>query len=196
VNTVAPRSAHQRGRTKPLSEEEVVATALAIVAEAGVAGLTMRLLSERLGVALGATYKYVPNKHALLVLVANELFTQIEHDVPEQGEWSARVGALFVRVYDTFRGYPGLADQIAADPPSEEPLQFSIMLIKLLSDAGFSRAAINDLMSALFFYTTGALLTTAQPSAPSSPAAFGAGLDLLLRGARDLLEDTSAAQRG
>lgn len=195
VSTVAARSAKQRVRTKPLSEEEVVTTALAIVAEVGVAGLTMRQLSERLGVALGATYKHVPNKSALLALVANELFTQIEHDVPDDEEWSGRVCALFVRIYDTFRAYPGLADQIAFHSPSADPPQLGITLIKLLTDAGFSSAEIDDLMSALFFYTTGALLTDARPSSPSSTAAFRAGLDLLLGGARAQLAQ-AAVQRG
>jgi AcrR family transcriptional regulator len=186
VSTVA-RSAKQRARTNPLTEREVVTTALAIVAEVGVAGLTMRQLSDRLGVALGATYKYVPNKSALLALVAHELFTQIEHDVPEDEEWSGRVRALFMRIYDTFRDYPGLADQVAYQPPSADLPQLGTTLVKLLADEGFTPEAIDDLLSALFLYTTGALLTAARPSSPSSAATFGAGLDLLLAGARNQL---------
>lgn len=195
MSTVAARTEKRATRAKPLSTDEVVAAALAIVAEVGVAGLTMRLLSDRLGVALGATYKHVPNKGALLALVANELFTQIEHDVAEDEEWSGRVRALFVCIYDTFRAYPGLADQIAFHPPAADPPQLGLTLIKLLSDAGFSASAVDDLMSALFFYTTGALLTDARPSSPSSAAVFGAGLDLLLGGARDRLAQP-ARQRG
>ena len=129
-----------------------MATALAIVAEVGVAGLTMRQLSERLGVALGATYKYVPNKSALLALIAHELFTQIEHDVAEDEEWSGRVRALFVSIYDTFRAYPGLADQVAYQPPSGDLPQLGVTLVKLLSDEGLSSEAVDDLLSALFLY--------------------------------------------
>ncbi|HEX5586468.1 MAG TPA: TetR family transcriptional regulator [Acidimicrobiia bacterium] len=195
MSTVAARTPKQRARTRPLSEHEVVATALAIIAEVGVSGLTMRQLSDRLGVALGATYKHVPNKSALLARVANELFTQIEHDVPEDEEWSGRVRALFVRIHDTFRDYPGLADQITYQPATTDPPQLGTSLIKLLSDAGFSTDEVDALMNALFFYTTGALLTAARPSSPGSSSAFRAGLDLLLGGARAQLA-SPAGQRG
>ena len=107
--------------------------------------------------------------------------------MPEDEEWSGRVRALFVRIYDTFRDYPGLADQVAYQPPSGDLPQLGITLVKLLADEGFTTEAIDNLLSALFLYTTGALLTSARPSSPSSAATFGAGLDLLLAGARDQL---------
>ena len=70
-------------RRNALSEQEIVATALEIIKRAGVEGLTMRMLSDSLGVALGATYKHVPNKDELLRLVAHELYSRI-HPIGQQ----------------------------------------------------------------------------------------------------------------
>ena len=59
-----------------MTEAMIVRAALEIIEECGVDGLTMRPLSARLDVALGATYHRVPNKHALLVLVAKDLYSR------------------------------------------------------------------------------------------------------------------------
>jgi hypothetical protein len=50
-------------------------------------------------------------------------------------------------------------------------------------------------MGALFFYTTGALLMDAPYPSPASAAAFATGLDLLLVGACQKLEQESTSPR-
>jgi AcrR family transcriptional regulator len=187
----ATRPPKRSARHSPLSEQEVVAAALEIIAERGVDGLTMRGLSDHLGVALGATYKHVPNKRVLLALVADELFSRVEDTDPQDEEWFDRMHALFVRVYDTFRAHPGLAEHVAHSSPGARPPHLRSTLGKILSDAGFSDAEVDDLMSALFFYTTGALLSDA-PTVTGSAGTFAAGLDLLLRGAQDELRSASS----
>src|ERR1700735_5755608 len=64
-------------RSLGLDKQSIVSAALDIIAERGVAGLSMRLLSQRLGVSLGATYRHVPNKDDLLRLVAADLYGRI-----------------------------------------------------------------------------------------------------------------------
>jgi AcrR family transcriptional regulator len=193
---VATRLRKRPARRGPLSEAEVVAAALEIIKEGGAESLTMRRLSDDLGVALGATYKHVSNKQVLLTLVADELFARVEDTDPRDEEWLPRMHALFVRIYDTFRAYPGLADQVAHLPSQDpQPPHLHGTLVKLLADAGFSDPEVNEVMGALFFYTTGALLMDAPYPSQHSAAAFAAGLDFLLVGARELLEE-SARPRG
>ena len=118
-----------------LNEGEIVAAALEIIEESGVEGLTMRHLSEKLGVALGATYHHVPNKHALLVLVANAIYAGIE--VPERmgGDWRGQVRTLLLNVTMVMRGYPGVA-AYSLRHPSEIPMVHVIEATReLLSDA-------------------------------------------------------------
>jgi AcrR family transcriptional regulator len=186
----ATRRPKRGARHSPLSEQEVVAAALEIIAESGVDGLTMRGLSDHLGVALGATYKHVPNKRVLLALVTDELFSRVEDTDPQNEEWFDRMRALFLRVYDTFRAHPGLAEHVAHPSPDARPPHLRRTLVKILSDAGFSKTEVDDLMSALFFYTTGALVSDAS-YVTGSATTFAAGLDLLLRGARDGLRSAS-----
>ena len=51
---------------KGLSRERVVATALELLDEEGLAKLSMRRLGERLGVRAMSLYRYVANKEELL----------------------------------------------------------------------------------------------------------------------------------
>jgi AcrR family transcriptional regulator len=185
---VSTRSRKRPARREPLSETEVVAAALEIIKDGGAESLTMRRLSDHLGVALGATYKHVSNKQVLLALVADELFARVEDTDPQDEAWLPRMHALFVRVYDTFRAYPGLANQVAyLQSKDPQPPHLQGTLVKLLADAGFSEPAVNEVMGALFFYTTGALLMDAPYPSQYSAVAFAAGLDLLLVGAREML---------
>ena len=93
-------------RRPGLSEDIIVEAAKGLLAEHGVDGLTMRALSERLGVALGATYRHVPNKHALLQLVARSLYDDISH-VEDEPDPLARVKAVMLEVRRMFARLPG-----------------------------------------------------------------------------------------
>src|SRR3981081_4526352 len=64
-------------RQAGLGKDTILAAALDTHPERGVAGLSMRVLSQRLGVSLGATYRHVPNKDELLRLVAADLYARV-----------------------------------------------------------------------------------------------------------------------
>ena len=172
-----------------LSEAEIVAAALAIVEESGVDGLTMRRLSEKLGVALGATYHHVPNKHALLVLVANQLYRRIE--IPERvdGEWRCRLRDLILNVTEVMRAYPGLAAYTLRHLDEIPMVGVPDTMRQALDDAGLRGAAKERAVSALFFYLAGTIMsgvfTTQRPERLSEEmlvARFADGLDVLLAG--------------
>jgi AcrR family transcriptional regulator len=65
--------------TKPkprasLSTPEIVDAALELISQVGVDNLSMRQLSSHLGASLGATYRHLPTKQALLEVCAKQLF--------------------------------------------------------------------------------------------------------------------------
>lgn len=166
-----------------------MAAALEIIEESGVDGLTMRRLSAKLGVALGATYHHVPNKHALLVLVANALYARIE--IPERidGDWRSQVRELLLNVTKVMRGYPGVA-AYSMHHPWEIPM---VHVIEATSDAleyaGLRGEAAARVSSALFFYVAGTIVsgatTTLRPdrvSPETAEALFAEGLDVVLTG--------------
>ena len=65
------------GRSEPLSREEIVDAALAIVDAEGLEALTMRRLGAALGVEAMTLYYHVPNKEALLDLTVERMRSEM-----------------------------------------------------------------------------------------------------------------------
>jgi AcrR family transcriptional regulator len=183
-----------------LSDREIVRAARDLIAEVGVQGLTMRRLSAKLGVALGATYHHVPTKRDLLLLVAHDLYDEVV--APEKGTWDQRVKKLMVEVAEVVARYPGMASFMNSNADDSMPVELSRAVVQILRDAGFSRRDINAVMAALFFYVTG--MSSGGLSAASSSSQlrgvdikrlFEDGLDILLAGARVRLEEDESRRR-
>lgn len=78
------------GRTATdLAAEEVVDAALAILAEEGLAAVSMRNVGARLGVSPVPLYSRVGNKDALLAAMAERLMAGVAPDVDPGETWSA-----------------------------------------------------------------------------------------------------------
>ena len=78
--------------------EDVVAHALAVLDDYGLADLTMRRLGTELGVQPSALYHHFANKQSLLAAVADEILTRGERPLPD-AEWEdqARVTCHMLR---------------------------------------------------------------------------------------------------
>jgi AcrR family transcriptional regulator len=177
-------------RAGALSEAEILEVALAIIEEDGIEGLTMRQLSSRLGVALGATYHHVKNKDALLVLVARSLFERVEiPPVDDTRAWSAQVRDVLLSLTDVFVGQSELAAWILAHFEETAPSEIMIRMRGMLANAGFGPDSTEEALNTLFFYVAGMLVggfttfgdaTTARQLRKS----FERGLDVVLTGIR------------
>jgi AcrR family transcriptional regulator len=184
-----------------LSDREIVAAARKIIAEVGVDGLTMRLLSTELGVALGATYHHVPTKHHLLVLVGRDLFHEVSLPSPPVGDWAAQVKALMLRLADVVGRYPGMAGYMLAHVDDTFPAELHQQLVDILAHAGFAESSIAAVLGALRFYVSG--MAAGGPSLAAAESFHGVdvrglfdeGLDLLFAGARLRLDDDLAGRR-
>jgi TetR/AcrR family tetracycline transcriptional repressor len=172
-----------------MTEDMIVRAALGIIEEYGVDGLTMRLLSARLDVALGATYHRVPNKHALLVLVAKDLYSRVEFPATDVGDWKTQVHSVLLSVVDVLSGYPGMAAYISRHMDDMAPVDVAETLQRTLFDAGFDQAGVDTALSTLFFYVAGTLVGgfTSEPSPFDASREqvrdqFARGLDVVLRG--------------
>lgn len=177
-----------------LSEEAIVDAATAIIKEVGVKGLTMRRLSDDLGVALGATYHHVANRNALLSLVAARVQEQVA--LPdESGDWLSKIKELLLNHVSVVGQYEGLAAFIMSNQDTA-PHTMDVAMHRYLDEAGFSKPGAETVMSALFFYIAGTmvsgLMTTRVKgvSQRAMRARFNDGLDVLLKGvAIELKED-------
>ena len=73
-------------RRTPLDRSMIVATAIAMADEAGVEGLTMRRLAERLGFKVMALYNHVADKDELLALMVDAVAAEID-EPPDAAAW-------------------------------------------------------------------------------------------------------------
>ncbi len=182
-STLAAERAASGSRTG-LSERVIVAAAIEIIAERGVDGLSMRLLSERLGVALGATYKHVANKHALLQMVAEALYARIEPASDNLDEFE-QAKSVMLQVHRVLAAHPGMADYIAQHVPEFTSVNLVKLITGPLCAAGLTPAEANRITLALVLLNGGHMLVRIPPELQDEAAeAFEEGVDLILRGAR------------
>jgi AcrR family transcriptional regulator len=173
-----------------LSDVTIARAAREIIGEVGVDGLTMRELSARLGVTLGATYHYLSSRDAVIQRVARDLFEQVEKPSFETGTWREQVKSLVLATATTIGQYPGMASYVLAHVDEIGPLRIHEEMMGILKAAGLDERHLHALMGALFFYGSGiaaTLLSVRQAEQfehVDVEAMFGDGLDMMLAGAQ------------
>lgn len=120
-----------------LTQEEIVETALAMLREGGLAGLSMRRLADNLGVQAGALYYHVANKQELLVAVAGRVLDGADAAPPSDDPRQAAVDlrGVLLRVRD---GAEVVSFALAFRPGSLTPL---VDLRRLFADRFAPREA-------------------------------------------------------
>jgi AcrR family transcriptional regulator len=111
----------------------------------GVAALSMRELSDALGVYPSAIYWHVPNRDAL---VSGTVAWAMEGAVIGigSGPWQERIRRLLVRFRQALRRHPNLAPVVASElvyNSSHDPVLLD-QVVGALEDAGFKGATLVD----------------------------------------------------
>jgi AcrR family transcriptional regulator len=78
-------------RRTALTVEAIVAAAIEVLDEAGVVGLSMRRVADRLGTGAASLYAHVTGKDELLELVFDELVGQVPLPEPDPKIWREQV---------------------------------------------------------------------------------------------------------
>lgn len=84
-----------------LTREQIIDTAHRILAENGLAGLTMRRLAQQLGVQPGAIYHYVTSKQDLLVAVAQRILDRAQIAAEDPAGFALALRAALLPVRDS-----------------------------------------------------------------------------------------------
>ncbi len=172
-------------RAPGLDKDAIVAAALEIIAERGVAGLSMRVLSQRLGVALGATYRHVPNKEELLRLVAAYLYAQIRPADDTDGDGFDQAKDVMLQIHDVLAAYPGMAAHIAQNIPEFASEHLARLITDPLQAAGLTADEAARIVFTLILLNAGHMLIRVPAGLEDeAAAAFEEGVDLILRGAQ------------
>lgn len=90
----------------PLSRERIIAAALALIDERGLARLSMRRLGAELGVEAMSLYKHVAGKEALLDGVRALLLSELDETPPPGRDWAGDLISFAHRYRDLGRAHP------------------------------------------------------------------------------------------
>jgi len=86
-----PRPSKRPTRRTALTVEAIVAAAIEVLDEAGVAGLSMRRVADQLGTGAASLYAHVTGRDELLELVFDELVGQVSLPEPDPKIWREQV---------------------------------------------------------------------------------------------------------
>ncbi len=149
-------------RREPLNREKVLDAALALAAEEGLKGLSMRKLAKTLGVEAMALYNHVQNKTDILDGIAERVYSGIERADPDS-PWPERVRVTSLNIYRALARHPVVPMALATDeanPKSLRALQPLDDLVGALYEAGFEDDGVRQTLGALNSLIFGSLLLT------------------------------------
>ncbi|WP_062525232.1 TetR/AcrR family transcriptional regulator [Demequina rhizosphaerae] len=146
-----PEPEHPGARRPRLTRERVLDEAVALADEAGLDGLSMRTLADRLGVVPMALYKHVRDKEALLDGMVETVLAEVPPPPEEPGAaWKAAARA---RVLDTRRAlqrHPWAWRALETRPaPTPAMLDHMEAMLRILRSGGVSPQLTHHAMHAL-----------------------------------------------
>jgi AcrR family transcriptional regulator len=153
--TAAPHPTRTRPPRRSLSRERVAEAALTFIEQYGPEALSMRRLAEELGIGTMTIYGYFRDKDELLDAVVDAATAQIE--IPSRrGTWKSQIRALMEEIGTTLTEHPiGILLRLKRPMWSPGALRISEAGVRILREAGFSRAEAARAYRSLFSYTFG-----------------------------------------
>jgi AcrR family transcriptional regulator len=181
----------QRGGTQPspLSNDDVMRAALAIVERSSLDDLTIKALADELGVTSPAVYHYVDGKDALVVRVCEQVTGRVDLGVDPGAPWQDRIVTIMLRLHDAFARYPGVgARSLALRGPAPASDRISTTIRSIVLDAGFDDGTARELGAALHLVFSGWLVgkvPVTSPTTEMTPELLERITHRLLRGYRE-----------
>jgi AcrR family transcriptional regulator len=163
-------------RRSPLSRERVLHAAVALADEAGVESLSMRKLSQELGVVPMALYKHVANKEELLDGMVDVIIREIDTQVHGEG-WKDAVRLRILSARQALLRHRW-ASQVIESRTHAPPvvLEYMNSLIGLFLAGGFSadltHHAMHALGSRMWGFTQEVFPTPPPPADPAGQEAM------------------------
>ncbi|WP_406109649.1 TetR/AcrR family transcriptional regulator [Streptomyces sp. NBC_01003] len=160
-----------------LTADRIIDAGMTVFAETGYHGFSIRQVAERLHVHAGSLYYHVPNKAALLQLMADRVARQAYDagtaalaQLPGQDSWQTRVTAQAIAVRQSIQQHPGGAIMLAGSPKTLSPGALCLMerLLDTLAEAGVPGEDRGTAADAVLSHVTGYVLQE-QSEPPAMP---------------------------
>jgi AcrR family transcriptional regulator len=142
-----------------LDRTSIARAAMQLVDNEGIEALNMRRLGAELGVGASALYRYVPDKQALLDLLVDRVYEEIE--APEiTADWHQRVVAYCEVLRAALLRHPNLAPIVACRPVMGDAGVgiFEVALAEV-AELGFDAEAARRVVDVIVAFVMGHVLT-------------------------------------
>ncbi|MFJ6079944.1 TetR/AcrR family transcriptional regulator [Streptomyces sp. NPDC092369] len=191
-NPEAETAPRPRRRKAPITVEQVVDTALALIATEGYEALTMRRLAGALDTGPASLYAHVVNKADLDELLIGRLCAGLvlpkpdtaSDSAPDPTAWREQIRSVCTQLRDQYLKYPGISRAAFAMAPTDlEILRVSEGMLAILLAGGVAPQTAAWAIDALLLYVAAYCLETsvARQRAADDDIAWVVDRDELLR---------------
>lgn len=143
-------------RAAELARDDVIDAAAELVAEHGYAGLSMRALAVRCGVATMTLYRHVHTKEDLLGALADRVLGELELPVPGTLRWQEEIAIVFRSMHDLLLEHPELVEIAAKQHVAgEAAYRGAEVVLDALRRAGIEGEAAASAFGTLVAFTLG-----------------------------------------
>jgi AcrR family transcriptional regulator len=154
--------ARTRNGQPTLTRDQILRTAIALLDEEGLDGLSMRRLGTRLGSGATSLYWHVTNKDELLELAIDEIMAEVY--VPEPADVSFRIGASVYAngLRSMLLRHPWAVPLLGTRPLlGPHAMRVADRLVALFTAAGFGGATLSSASSLITNHSIGAAVSSA-----------------------------------
>jgi|Tabmets5t2r1_1033131.scaffolds.fasta_scaffold01480_6 TetR/AcrR family transcriptional regulator, tetracycline repressor protein len=179
------------GQRAGLTQARVLEAAHELVADEGVAGLTMRALAGRLGVLPNALYSHVATKNALVDALLDDLLAQVAEPGADVEDPIDGLRTMMTSTFEVLVAHADLVGLYISRQGARGPnaQRLGEVMLRLLARLDVTGERAIDARRVLIVYTIGfaAFSPRGVADGPPLPAAkvaedYAAGLDWLLTG--------------
>lgn len=171
-----PDAEPKPGPKQGLTVDAIVAAAIGIADEQGMAALSMRAVGERLGRTGMALYTYVPSKSELVDLMYDTVIAEAHKSYDLGDGWRPALTAWAEDLWSFYLRHPWVL-QVSQARPVLGPNEYVVLdeVLRILSATGLGPAALRQLTGALFQFVRGVAQVVAE--ARDAAAATGTADD-------------------
>lgn len=154
----------------------------------------MRELAAEAGTRPSSVYYHVRDKRELLDLLIESVLAQIE--VPREGNWEARLIALYTNAWKVLIEVPGIAGLLQEHPHTAAATEMDRASRRILRESGLQADSFEAAHAALYIHLLGwvqleHVRSAATTAAGPTDRGFGYGLHLILHGLRHEIGEES-----
>jgi TetR/AcrR family tetracycline transcriptional repressor len=144
-----------------VTRDDVIHTAIQLLQEVGLDGLTLRRLATELGISAPTLYWHVKDKRELLDVMAETMVADErakQPPFPQDLPWDEKVAEGLRRQYQALTAYRDGARVVAGNRPTERALPQIETFLKIWVDAGFPPEEALATILSFGDYVTGSAL--------------------------------------